>query len=157
MQAIRSYILSVGAAGLFCAVICRVPGTDSITGKVLRMVSGLFMLLVLLQPLHQFQPRDLSDLWEDHKLRGQAAIAQGEDRSALALQNSIKEEIAAYILDKGASYGAKLTVQITLDDAFVPTLRSVCLEGEIAPYAKQALQQALCRELGLEEEDILWQ
>ena len=157
MAEIRAYILSVGAAGLLCTIAAQLTGKDGMAAKALKLVTGLCMLLTVLKPFGQLHPEEMQKYFDEFSVHADFAVSEGESQTQLALQNSIKEGIASYILDKGAAHGANLTVQVVLYEGFPPKLRSVYLEGEIAPYAKQALQQALCRELGLEEEDILWQ
>lgn len=157
MEQIGEYILSVGAAGLLCAITARLAGNRGLTAKALKLVTGLFMLLTLLQPFGNFRLDRLDDWIDGYTIEAESAVAVGENQTTLLLQNSIKEGLASYILDKGADHGAALTVQIELDKEIPPNLLSVTLEGDISPYAKQALQQELCRELGLADEDILWQ
>ena len=157
MDEIRAYILSVGAAGLLCTIAAQLAGKDSMAAKAVKLVTGLCMLLTVLKPFGQLRPERLQDYLDKFSVHADIAVSEGESQTQLALQNSIKEGIAAYILDKGAAQGANLTVQVMLDEGFPPQLRSVQLTGQIAPYAKQVLLDSLCRELGLEEEDILWQ
>lgn len=157
MAEIRAYILSVGAAGLLCTIAAQLTGKDGMAGKALKLVTGLCMLLTVLKPFGQLRPEEMQKYFDEFSVHADCAVSQGESQTQLALQNSIKEGIASYILDKGAAQGANLTVQVVLDEGIPPKLRSVYLEGEIAPYAKQVLNDTLCRELGLEEEDILWQ
>lgn len=157
MAEIRAYILSVGAAGLLCTIVAQLTGKDGMAGKALKLVTGLCMLLTVLKPFGQLRPEEMQKYFDEFSVHADIAVSEGESQTQLALQNSIKEGIASYILDKGAAQGANLTVQVMLDEGFPPKLRSVYLEGEIAPYAKQVLNDTLCRELGLEEEDILWQ
>lgn len=157
MEQIGEYILSVGTAGILCAIVARLAGKDAIAGKALKLVTGLFMLVTLLQPFGKIRLEDITDYFDEYSREAESAVSLGENRSALALQNSIKEALASYILDKGAALDAKLQVQICLDEDFPPNLVSVCLSGDISPYGKQALQETLCRDLGLADEDIKWQ
>ena len=157
MQQIRTYILSIGTSGLLCALCTRMTGNESIGAKALKLVTGLVMLLTLLQPLGRIRLEDLTDYFDSYQLEGASAVELGENRSTVALRNSIKEGLASYILDKGATHGANLTVRVILDESMPPRLCSVELNGDISPYSRQALVNALCQDLGLEEEDILWQ
>lgn len=156
MDQLMQYILSVGAAGLMCALIMRLAGSGT-TGKAVKFVSGLFMLLTLLQPFAGFRIDSVTDYFDTYTQDAEDAVALGKEQTALSVRNRIKETLASYILDKGAAHGAKLSVQVSLDDAYPPNLLRVTLHGDIAPYAKAALQETLCRELGLEVEDIIWQ
>lgn len=156
MEPFAQYILSVGAAGLMCALVSRL-GSGGATGKVLKLVTGLFMLLTLLQPLTGFKIGSLTEYFDAYSDEAKEAVAIGKNQTNLSVRNRIKEALASYILDKGAAHGANLTVQVRLDEAFPPNLLGVSIAGDIAPYAKKALQETLCRELGLEEEDIVWQ
>lgn len=157
MTSLSSYILSIGAAGLLCALTEILCASNGATGRTTKLIAGLFLLLAILKPMLNIRIQDLAHDWERYADQAQTAVELGENHSALALQNGIKERIASYILDIGADHGVHLTVQVLLDDAAVPNLHGLILQGDVAPYTKQVLSNAFCRELGLEEEDILWQ
>jgi hypothetical protein len=137
MDEIRAYILSVGAAGLLCTIAAQLAGKESMAAKAVKLVSGLCMLLTVLKPFGQLRPEEMQKYFDEFSVHADIAVSDGESQTQLALQNSIKEGIASYILDKGAAQGANLTVQVVLDEGFPPKLRTVYLEGEIAPYASR--------------------
>lgn len=155
MDQVRQYILSVGAAGLMCAIVLRLASGGT-TGKAVKFVSGLFMLLTLLQPLTGIRIDNITDYFDSYTQDAEEAVSFGKEQSALSVRNRIKEALASYILDKGAAHGAKLSVQVCLDDAYPPNILRIALQGDIAPFAKMSLQETLSRELGLEVEDIIW-
>ena len=51
MEAVRSYILSVTAASLLCCIVTALSGEKSTHSKILKLMSGVFLTLVLVAPL----------------------------------------------------------------------------------------------------------
>ena len=66
----------------------------------------------------------------------------------------ISAEVEAYILDKAASLGVDLNVEVWLNDTGLP--ESVALSGQIAPSDRQVLSQFIDHDLGVGEEAQTW-
>lgn len=155
-QLVREYILSICAAAILCAIAVRLPGKDALTGKALRIVTGLFMLFTLLRPFADIRLDRWDGYFGSYQDSAASAVADGEAYAYDAVCRGIKEQLGAYILDKAASLGAELTVEITLLEGMPPELTEIILCGEISPYAKSQLTDILIRELGLEDEELRW-
>ena len=68
----------------------------------------------------------------------------------------IKEETEAYILDKAASLGVTLSVEVMVEDGNVPRLSGVQLSGQVSPYARQQLSTWISNDLGISKENQKW-
>ena len=69
----------------------------------------------------------------------------------------IKDRTEAYILDKAASMGLSLRVEVILSEEEIPKPITVKLWGTVPPYTKTRLRNWMEDTLGIGEEDQLWQ
>lgn len=156
MEAIGQYIVSVAAAAILCGILKAILPGKGAASAVLGLICGLFLAFTTIRPLAQVELGDLPVLsnayWED---AGEVS-AEGEKIATAAMEDIIKTQTEAYILDKARSFGAELTVELTLSGGSIPTPSAVRLEGNISPYAKTCLERVLEDELGISKEDQLW-
>lgn len=157
MEAVREYILSVSAAALICAVISLLPGKQTLSGKAAKIVMGLFMMTVLIQPLGKLSFGSMRWEYDNWMQQAQDAVKSGEDYSYDAISNGISRKIEAYILDKAASVDITVMPHIQLSQDMPPKLLHITLEGDAAPYKKTQLSAIIMNALGLDDEDISWQ
>ena len=93
------------------------------------------------------------DSWQEEA----ADAAQLGINEAKKAQNAIiKQQLEAYILDKATQYHVDLQVEITLSKTGNAVPVAVSLQGAIAPYAKQQLQEMLENDLGISKENQQW-
>ncbi len=156
MEALREYLLSVTAAAIICAVLGRLlpqKGTASAMGKLLM---GAFLAFTVLSPWTKIRIDQLTDFTLDLGAQASQAVAQGQLQTNSALQDIIKKETQAYILDKAEALGLTLSVQVQLSQDPVPKPIAVCLEGPVSPYAKSRLQTIISQDLGIPKEQQIW-
>ena len=157
MEAVREYILSVSAAALLCAIVSVLPGKQTLSDKATKIVMGLFMLTVLIQPLGRLSFDRMNWEFDNWMQQAQDAVKTGENYSYDAISKGITQKIEAYILDKAASVGISVTPQIYLTQELPPKLQHITLEGDAAPYVRAQLSEMIMEALGLEHEDVIWQ
>lgn len=144
MSGMASYILSVTAAAILVSIVRQLSGAATV-----RLVSGLFMALVILAPLVKLELPDPEKWLREFQVEAQSAVSAGEEMAQDAAREIIKEETEAYILDKAASMGAVIEADVKLDDAGMPV--SVKLRGEASGAAKARLRAWIREELGIGE------
>ena len=59
MDGLRAYVLCVAAASMLCGVLIRLPRSSG-SAEIIRMLCGIFLTIVLIQPLAGKKTR----LWE---------------------------------------------------------------------------------------------
>lgn len=152
MEAVRQYIISVVAAALLCGIVIGLmpPGRAN---PIIRMVCGLFLAYTVLRGLTGLDLQT-PDWVEFTATDARQAAAFGESLGQDALAQVIKEQTRTYILDKAATLGLTLEVEVTLDESQVP--RAVSIRGQTSPYERQQLQNAITRELGIAKENQQW-
>ena len=156
MDTIREYLLSVTAGAILCAMVCRLVDKKGIPGAVAKLLTGLFMTFIVLSPLTGFSFSITEDLTDLYRQQARDAVLTGEKYALDSLRQSIKSQSEAYILNKAAAMGAEIEVQVTLSDDIYPVPETVSICGQVPPYVKTRLRQILEEELGVLEENQIW-
>lgn len=153
MNQLTRYILSVTAAAVLVSIL-RIMAGEGVMGKLTKLLTGLFLAVTVLSPLVQLEIPDPSGWLEDYLADGDEAARAGEVLAKEYSHAIISEEIEAYILDKAASIGASLAVEVRLDDGGLP--ETVTLTGSISPGCRAQLSRMVLEELGVGEEAQIW-
>jgi len=156
LDGLKAYILCIGTAALIVGILAGFTDSKSSTGILTRMICGLFLTIVVINPVAGLDDSYLDVFSQRFDEAAQAAVAAGSEMADEARRELIKAETEAYILDKAGSYNVRLEVQVTLADGEVPLPESVCLSGKVSPYAKTCLQNLISDELGIPKERQLW-
>ena len=151
-----SYIFSVTVAGILCAIITSILGDKGTYGTIIKMLAGIFLAVTMISPLGNLRLGNLEQEIQDWRVDGNAVASQGQEMSTGAMIAIIKEETEAYILDKAASLGVTLSVEVMVEDGNVPRLSGVQLSGQVSPYARQQLSTWISNDLGISKENQKW-
>ena len=133
MDKIAAYALSVIGAALVLGIIKGIGGN----GFLLQLMGGLFLTIVIVQPLAEFEFSSLADYVDGFSLEGQQIAAAGSEMGDEACKSVIKQELEAYILDKAKNLGTELEVELTLDENDLPA--QVQLHGEISSGSRMSI------------------
>lgn len=156
MDQIKSYLLRLTAAALICGIASCLVNNKKLSGSLVKLLSGVFMTLVVLGPILHLQLGGIGDFTPKIEQSAMEAAEDGKNTAMEAWVKGIKEAAQAYILDKAESYGAQLTVEVTVEPSQPPTLVGIHLKGSISPYGKKMLQEVISQQLGIPEEDQTW-
>lgn len=156
MEGIREYLISVTAAALLCGILRSLTGEKGSVNGLLRLVSGIFLALTVIRPVKELTLGEFSFLPSDLLTEARAASEEGADYAQRAMERLIKEQCEAYILDKAQALGADIQVDIRVSGDSTPVPISSVVSGDLSPYAKSQLKQALETDLGIPEEDQQW-
>lgn len=156
MEAIGRYIVSISAAAILCGILKSIFPSKGTNAAILRLVTGIFLSLVTIQPLVKIDLTALPVIADDHLAQAQAVSAQGLSLAQDTMGDIIKAQAEAYILDKARKLNADLTVEVILNDENPPVPVSVHLSGKISPSAKGRLETMIQQDLGIPKEDQIW-
>ena len=156
MDSLRAYLLSITAAAVIAAILIQITGTKSSTGKMIKIITGVFVSVTLLSPLIQFQIQDLEQYFEDFRISSEYASQQGSQMASEELAGIIKEQTETYILDEATKMGMEMRVEVKLSDANPPQPCYVILQGSVSPYQKKHLSQHINDYLGISQENQQW-
>ena len=153
MDGLRAYVLGIAAASMLCGVLIRLT-RNSGSAEIVRMLCGIFLTIVLIQPLTGKKDR----LWEatlpDVGEQAEEIIAEGRAAAEDSRKEFIKERLEAYILSRGGELGADIQADISLGKDCLPT--RIRVMGSISPIYRSKLTQIIASELGIPREQQEW-
>ena len=156
MQAVAEYLLSITAAGIVCAVVRNFLGGKHTSGKIIQAVTGVFMAVTIFSPVLRFRIDDLADYFQEFRFSAEDVVESGREMASDAMADIIKQQTESYILDKAASIGAKVDIEVKMSDTNPPVPKEVILSGSISPYDKSILQQYITANFSIPEENQKW-
>ena len=156
MEQIRSYLLSVITAALICCIISGIPWKNSTFHTLRKTLCGIFMSLTLISPLASIRLPDMGNYLDTFRADAGDAVLAGEAMSKETAAEIIKDQTAAYILDKAKELGIVLEVSVTLSDQSPQIPCAVTVSGMVSPYARQRLAEIIEQDLRIDREDQHW-
>lgn len=155
MEGLREYILSVTAAALVCSLASCLFSQGK-ARQILRLLCGAVLTTVVLGPVMEIDGTALSDFWRQWDVDASYFTEQGEQMARDALEESIKSQAEAYILDKADMLGISIQVEVGLSQSDPPVPVSAVLRGEVSPYVKSQLEDMLESDLEISKENLEW-
>ena len=155
MNSFFSYFYSLCAAVLLCGLLCRLL-RGSFAADLIRLLSGLVVLLVMIRPLSGKPGIPLNGFLPRNEPDSESYILQGREAADDALTEIITQNLEAYILDRARSMGFDLTVKVILSDTRPPVPIGLKLCGELSPYSKLMMEEILVEELNIPKENLQW-
>ena len=155
MEDFRTYILSVTAASILCAVLTALAGKGGSTASLMKLMSAVVLAAVIISPVANFTSVNLNRYLDDLNDLAAEAVANGTEATQESVRKRIIEASEAYILDKAALYELDIDVTVELDEEqLVPTF--VEIQGAVSPAARRALEAMLQQDLGIPPEAQRW-
>lgn len=155
MRSLAEYIISVSAAALICGILNSMM-LKGAAKEVLKLVSGLFLAFCVIRPISDIRLPELMDIGETIRDEAASAVIAGEEMAMDSARDSISGQLEAYILDKAASLGLDIQVEVFLkqEDTFLPESVTICGSGTL--QQKEELTREITDSLGITQEDIIW-
>ena len=133
-----------------------ITGKKGTHGALLKLIGGLFLSFTIISPIADIELDQILEFPRDFAAQGSDIAERGQEYAQDQLHGIIKDRYEAYILDKALALQADLTVEVMLSLDEVPVASSVQLQGNISPYARQALQQWLQDDMAIPKEHQIW-
>ena len=147
------YILSLCAAALVGGILMEL-NREGATGRVMKLLCGLFLMLTALGPFGKLKLPDLEGWNTQWREEAEAAVAEGEAYLEKARQAGISERLTAYILDKAAERHLELRAHVTLTEDGRP--ETVTLRGSPSEAQRLEMEDCLEAELGIPKGAVRW-
>ena len=141
----KSYVLSVVAAAIVCAMIQVLLGRKSAIGRIAQLLSGILMAITVIAPLGRISFQGISEYWDDV-----SSMAENQ------MRDIIKSQCEAYILDKANRMGLQISVEVELDDINGNIPCAIAIKGAASPYTKEQLASYIEETLGIAKENQKW-
>lgn len=147
------YIAQAVAAALLCGIIVSMTKHSS-GGSIVRMLCGVFMTIVLIQPLAGTNVSFLESILPDITGDAEAIASEGAAAAEDIRREYIKQRVQAYILSRAKTMEADIQANVSLDEDCIPV--SVSIAGRISPLSRSRLTQIIASELGIPKERQEW-
>lgn len=155
MDGVRSYLISVVAAGMIAVLACTLVRKGQMQ-KLVRFTAGILVLLTAISPLLRLDLRKLADRLQE----AESAIAYDPSRitgsSREMLISLIKSNTETYIEDKAVSLGATVQAEVAVSGEEYPAPNGVVVTGTLSAEQVQALEAYLEDALGIPRERQEW-
>ena len=156
MEAVRTYLLTVIAAAFICTFVVEITGKKSSHATIIRLLSGLFLVITVLSPWIKVNFQNIYNGISDYNFEATSIVLDGENIAVEAMKEIIKENTEAYILDKANAMGVAIAVSVSVSDDPLPVPNQVEIQGSAGPYAKKQIQEHIENDLGIPKENQLW-
>jgi len=153
MEGLKAYLISVTAASIICGIVNALAGKRGAVSSVLKLLTGLFLALTVIRPVIRLSLSEIELYLDSISTKADAAVADGEIVASRELASIIKAETEAYILDKAASLGSDVQVELRLEDC---RPAGIVVYGSVSPGQRQRLQKIFEAELGIAKEKQQW-
>lgn len=153
MGSLREYVIRIVAAALLSGIVIRLT-QHSASGKIVRLLCGVFMTIVLIQPLGGTNVSLWESILPDITQEAEAVTAEGAAAAEDIRREYIKQRVEAYILSRAKTMEADIQANVSLDEDCVPV--SVSIAGRISPLSRSRLTQMIASELGIPKERQEW-
>ena len=156
MAAIREYILSIISAAVISGILYGVLDSKGLPGSFGKLFCGIFLSIVLINPLTNLSFDGVTDWIESCGAEGERYVSDGEKMSAERMRENISAQCEAYILDKAARMGLDVEVRVALSCTAPYPPESVTIHGAAPPYGRSALNDVISEDLAVQKENIQW-
>ena len=157
MNWLSRYLLSVTVAAIICALLTELVSPEKASGKIIKLLAGIFMSITVVTPWKSIQFSDIGEYIQDFNYDAESAADLGAQYRQAELQRIIKAQTEAYILDKAASLGVEVQVEVDVSDGSPPIPCTVRLDTKaLAPYVRERLKTCIANDLGIPEEQQTW-
>jgi len=155
MDVWKEYVLSIIICTLYCGILTgMVSGTAR--KKLMQLICGASLVVAVLYPVSglDLYKYDFDEFLGDYRNAAQDYVSLGMDMAMEEKGRYIKNACAAYICNKAASQGAKVTAEVYLDDELLPVGAEI--SGHSGQQAEEKLICMLESDLGITRENQVW-
>lgn len=151
MDGLREYVIRVVAAAMFSGILIRLA-QNSGSKEIIRMLCGVFMTIVLIQPMTG--KKEWESILPEVDRQAEAISAEGTATADNIRREFIKQRVETYILSRAEAMEADIQARVSLGEDCVPV--SVTVMGSISPLNRSRLTQVIASELGIPKEQQEW-
>lgn len=152
----KSYIVSVVAAAIVCAVSRGLLDSKNAIGRIIKLLCSILMAVTVIAPLGNITFNGVADYWDGLSVDAEKYVAEGTALAENQMTDIIKSQSETYILDKAKRMGLQISVEVELDGHNGNIPCGVVISGNVSPYAKEQLGSYVEDTLGIAKEKLKW-
>jgi len=148
---LRDWIVGITCAAMAAAVLHAFLPKSGGVGRAGRLAAGLLMMLCAVGPLAGLDYDSLAQSLSELRLERSQYAQELEVQNSEILNELIKSETQAYILDKAEGLGVRCQALVTyaLDEEGRPYPSEVHITGELTEEQERRLSEMLEADLGV--------
>lgn len=155
MTALRAYLLSIVSVCMLAAIVNAMVRGAVVT-RVVKIVSGVLILLVVLRPLIGLDLTELSRRLQDVLGTSQASLADEKDLAHQRFQEQVAAATQTHIEEIAAKLGLSVSARVSVSDDEIPIPQSVTLYATVQPEQMLKLSDYIEEHIGIKKDQQHW-
>lgn len=156
MDTVQQYILSIVCVCMLCFMLQTLFSGNPHMTPLIKMITGLVLSLTVLMPFFSNRLLEFDIEMKDIASESEAAVTSGELAARESMSAIIKEKTESYILEKANTLGMDIQAEVTLTEEDLPLPYKVAITGTVTPYARKQMGEYLQQNIGIPEENQIW-
>lgn len=156
MSNLKDYIMNIVTVSLICSLFIHMTKSIKPVGHITRMLCGILIALTVFSPILQLRWNEVTGYLDRIKEDAQTNVSAGTQITFQQKNDSIQQQVQAYILDKASHYDCVLDVKVELSGQDPPVPIAVEILGAVSPYQKAQLSEVIAADLGIPKEMQTW-
>lgn len=156
MDGLVKYIIQIAAAAILCTIVKTILPDANISGKLLRVIAGVFMIVTVLSPVLKLKLDGYGEFFTDFTVAAREITESGQIMANEAMADIIKSDTEAYIFSEAKKLNLDVDVEVMTDQSNPPVPCFVTIVGNVSPYGKNRLSDIIQQQLGVPEENMQW-
>ena len=148
----RDYLTGIVAACMIAVLAGALTGKNK---PIVRLVSGLMVLIVTAAPLLKLSTGRLERLFSDLRVEGYSP-EETETRRRALLKEQIEHSAELYIEQQADALGFQITARVTATSEEYPKPEHVLLLGSCNGELLRQLREKIVQDLGVSEKEVEW-
>lgn len=156
MAGLVKYIIQIAAAAILCTVVKTILPETITSGKLLRVIAGVFLTVTVLSPVLKLKLDGYGDYFSDFTASAKEITENGQIMANDAMADIIKRNTEAYIFNEAEKLNLDIDVEVMTDQSNPPVPCAITIMGNVSPYTKNRLSALIHQQLGIPEENMQW-
>ena len=156
MSSMGEYIFTIILAAIFVSVFRSLLPGKSASAMAIRMISGIFLIVIAIKPLVNIRFGDTLVYFSDIQADASHIIASAQENTDLEIAGVIKEKAESYISHIALEYGAEIKVDLSIQNESPYLPEGVTIIGAVAPLVRQKISKVLETDFSIPEEAQIW-
>ncbi len=148
-----SCIMTIITAAFACGIL-KILLSNIGSKSMGTLLCGVYLTVSILNVVKQVDLSKLLDSFQINQTDAKCYTYEGERYASITMQEIIKRNCEAYVMEK--ANGMEITVEVVIADGDLPVPERSYISGQISPYEKALLSEILEKDLGINREDQMW-
>lgn len=155
MNTLQRGVFAIFAAAFIRSVLLQIL-QDRNLREWIHLLGGIYITVVIVGGIRQLDYNKLMEQLDITYTGASEYALEGKNQARSAMEQIIKQNCEAYILDVAEQMDVTVTVDVFFSDEEVPVPEKIMVYGSVSPYAKTKLSAIITEDLGLDRGSQVW-